>query len=391
MRIAFFVPWITKGRGGTENVGQMMANAMARRGHQVEILTFDDARQPSRWPLEPSIRLTHLAEAESDASDQQLAMEVARGNPDLIVGLHMNRTFRRYVRCAHRLGLPLVLSEHIDPRFPARMKTFDPALREVVMSGATRIHLLVEAFRPSLPDCLQDRVRVIHNTVPPARRIAEPGVAGAKTVLTVARLVPRKNIARLIDAFAAIAREMPDWTLRIVGDGEQTGELKARAAMLGLAERVDFAGHAEDAYPFYETAHLFVLPSIFEGFPMCSLEAMAHGLPVIGYRICNGLNIQVENGVNGILSSGGQAMGSLAGDMLQLMRDDEARARMGAASLERFDTLYGNKVVFDAWEALFREAIEAGGTGARPSRAAYLSVKLDDLVWGENQMIAPVV
>ncbi len=51
MKICFIVPWITKGRGGTENVGQMMASAMAARGHEVDVVTFDDDRELSHWPL----------------------------------------------------------------------------------------------------------------------------------------------------------------------------------------------------------------------------------------------------------------------------------------------------------------------------------------------------
>ena len=74
LNIVFFVPWITKGRGGTENVGQMMANAMAARGHRVGIFTFDDDRAPSRWPLRPEINLHYLTEKNSQENDMQIMM-----------------------------------------------------------------------------------------------------------------------------------------------------------------------------------------------------------------------------------------------------------------------------------------------------------------------------
>ena len=123
MKICFIVPWITKGRGGTENVGQMMANAMAARGHEVDVVTFDDDRGPSRWPLAHGITLSYVGEATGLAQDNQLLLTIASLAPDLVVGLHMNRTFLSYVRVTHKLGVPLVLSEHQDPRFPARIGT----------------------------------------------------------------------------------------------------------------------------------------------------------------------------------------------------------------------------------------------------------------------------
>ncbi|MEM0950286.1 MAG: glycosyltransferase [Pseudomonadota bacterium] len=388
MRLAILVPWITKGRGGTENVGQMMANAMTQRGHEVEVFTFDDDNLPSKWELRPEIGLTRLAESDAKDGDLQMMVEIARFAPDLIVGLHMNSTFRRYVRSAHRLGLPIVLSEHIDPRFPARLKTFDPALRETVMSGATRIHFLVEAFRETVPAGLRDRVRIIPNTTPPASAQAVPGESsGTRTVLTVARLVKRKNVGRLIGAFARIADEAPNWVVRVVGDGPEMDHLKEMSKKVGVSEQVEFVGHVEDVSPHYAASHLFVLPSLFEGFPMSSLEAMAHGLPILGYGICNGINEQIEHGANGLLSSGGVSAGSLSDDMLRLMADDAARAKMGRASFDRYNKLFSNEVIFAAWETLFREAIAAGGRRERQDRITSLEAKLEEMIWGDPDAI----
>lgn len=392
LKIAFLVPWITKGRGGTENVGHMMANAMHLRGHAVQIFTFDNKRAPSQWALEDGIKLIHLPEAATPEVDTQMAMEIAEFGPDLIVGLHMNRTFCRYIRCARKLGIPIVISEHIDPRFPKRVHTLDPEEREVAFSGATRIHLLVDAFRETLPDCLQDRIEVIPNTVVEPEELASPGAAeGMKYLLCVARLVPRKNMRRLIELFNKIGPAHEDWTLRIVGDGPQMGELKELVKKGPVPDRIEFIGHVENPYPYYRDAHLFVLPSVFEGFPMSSLEAMAHGLPVVGYKVCNGINIQVRPEENGLLSSGGQGTGSLGDDLERLMRDDALRARMGQASREIFVNEYSNKIVGDEWEALFLDAAAAGGAGERPDRLTYLSVKLDEMTWGDNALIRPAV
>ena len=388
MRISFLVPWISKGRGGTENVGQMMANAMAGRGHAVQVLTFDDHRRPSQWPLHDGIEFGHLPEDEARGNDLDMLVDIGQFGPDVIVGLHMNATFRRYIRAAKRLDLPIVLSEHIDPRFPARLGTFDPVERQIVFSGATRIHMLNEAFRDSVPPGVRDRVRVIGNTCPAPHRLATPGKAGGGVLLTVARLVQRKNVAGLIRAFAIVRASAPRWTLRIVGDGPERGRLEALARSLGVGDGIEFVGHVDDVSPHYASAHVFALPSLFEGFPMSTLEAMSHGLPLVGYRASTGLSAQIRHGENGLLSSGGSTLGSLPDDLLELARDDALRARMGEASQELYRTEFAPDHIAGLWENLFREAATDRRARARPDRTTYLDAKLDDLVWGENSRLA---
>ncbi|WP_167620171.1 glycosyltransferase [Paracoccus ravus] len=388
MRIGLFVPWITKGLGGTENVGHQMANAMAERGHEVVIFTFDDQRAAPRWPLAQGIRLVHLSEDEDERADQQMALDVAVHGLDLLVGLHMNRTFTRYIRCARRLGLPIVLSEHIDPRMPNWIGRFDADERAATFFGATLIHVLTDAFRHTLGPLHADRVRVVPNTVRPAKHLAEPGADVAlKVLMTVSRLVPRKNVDVLISAFARLAPEFPDWRLRIVGDGPEEASLKALARTAGIADQVDFAGEIADPYPLFETAHLFALPSTVEGFPLVTCEAMAHGLPIVGYALCNGLNQQVVPGVNGVLAKGWQDVPSLAEALRPLMRDAALRRQMGAASAQRFANTYGAERIHDAWEAMFAEAVEIGADSTRPNQRQRMMLALDELVWGPQPLV----
>ena len=382
MRIGFFVPWITKGRGGTEHVGQMMANAMAARGHDVTVFTFDDARAPARWPLDDGIDLVHLPEAETPAADQRMAIEVASRNLTVLVGLHMNRGFVRYVRCATKAELPLVLSEHADPAGPAQLGTFSPEERGVVFFGATLIHLLGESFRATLDDHLQDRIRVVPNTIrPPAGQAMAGRRTGPKTLLAVARLVPPKNMARVIEVFCRLAPDHPDWRLRIVGDGPQRKALARQVKRTRLGERITLTGALDDPYPVYEAAQLFVTASVHEAFGLTACEAAAHGLPVVGYAACNGLRGQVQHGETGLLATGGAAAGSLVEALSALMRDDALRGRMGRAARARYEARYAPEKVHAGWEAMFAEAAANRPIHRRPSPRNIAAVRLWDLVW----------
>lgn len=390
MKIGFFVPWITMGKGGTENVGQMMANAMARRGHQVTIFTFDDKRAPSRWPLDPQIALVHLPEADDEPADHHMAVEVASRNLDLLVGLHMNRTMLRYVRCAHRTGLPLVLSEHIDPRFPNWVGAFSPDERDIAMAGATLIHLLVDDFIQTLPKPVRGKARVIPNTIPEPTTLASPGAQkDRRTLLAVARLVPRKNMIRVIQAFAGLAAEFPDWRLQIVGDGPQAPELKALAEARGIKDRVDFEGEHDDVYPFYAAADLFVIPSLFEGFPLTLCEAVAHGLPAVGFGICGGVRAQIVDQETGLLVNDDEAEG-LSAALRQLMQDSDARTRFGLAARHHFDRYFSNETIHSQWEEMFAEATAIFHPGKKPDYATVLAIRLWEQVRGpitENNAI----
>lgn len=383
MKIGFFVPWITMGKGGTENVGQMMANAMAARGHAVTIFTFDDKRGPSRWPLRDGIALVHLAEADDEPADQRMAVEVASHDLDLLVGLHMNRTMLRYVRAAHKIGLPLVLSEHIDPRFPKWIGTFAPEERDIAMAGATLVHLLLEDFFETLDPAMRGKARVIPNTIREPEVLADPAAErDRRTLLAVSRLVPRKNQAWVIEAFARLAGDFPQWRLQIVGDGQLRAQLETQAQKLGIADRVDFEGEHDDVFPFYATADLFVIPSLFEGFPLTLCEAMAHGLPGVGFDYCGGTRTQIIDGETGLLCGGGDEIAALTEGLRTLMADDTLRAQMGDAARQRFVENFSNARIHAAWEALFDEARHGFRAAARPSHTALMAVRLWEQVWG---------
>ncbi|WP_196223153.1 glycosyltransferase, partial [Roseibium sp. RKSG952] len=378
LTIAFFVPWITQSRGGTENVGQMMANAMAERGHVVHIFTFDGEKRPSVWPLAETIKIRHLSTGDEDQNDSEMLLALASVSPDLIVGLHLNRTLLRYVKCARKLDIPVVLSEHIDPRFPERAGTFSREERLMAFHGATGVHLLVDDFLKDLPSFLRTKVSIIPNTVPEAKTLASAsGKAEGFKLITVARLIARKNIDRLIKEFASISDDLPDWTLEILGDGPQKAELLSLARKLGIANRVNFVGEVSNPYDYLSQAHIFVLPSLFEGFPMSSLEAMAHGLPVVGYQACNGINVQVVNDLNGFLVQDSFKFGALAEKLRVLMSDGELRDKMGQKSLEFYHKKYSHKIVTEKWENLFFKSVKEYTTPQRPDTEMILTTLLD--------------
>lgn len=105
-------------------------------------------------------------------------------------------------------------------------------------------------------------------------------------ILFVGTLEPRKNVVRLIDAYAGLPHDRPPLML-IGGKGWLYEEIFARVEALGLGDSVYFVGYvpAKELPLWYNAADLFVYPSLYEGFGLPPLEAMACGTPVVTSKV----------------------------------------------------------------------------------------------------------
>ena len=101
------------------------------------------------------------------------------------------------------------------------------------------------------------------------------------TVITMGRLASQKGHWHLIRAFKKIADHMPEMELAILGEGPLEEYLKKLASNLNLEDRVRFLGFQSNPYPYLASSTVFVLPSLYEGFPNVLIEAMACGIPVL--------------------------------------------------------------------------------------------------------------
>lgn len=104
---------------------------------------------------------------------------------------------------------------------------------------------------------------------------------GTVTFVSVGRLSPEKNHARLITAFAQVHEQHPEIRLVIIGGGRLEAELTALIATLGLESYVYLAGQVDNPFALMAAAECFVLSSDYEGQPMVILEARTLGLPVV--------------------------------------------------------------------------------------------------------------
>ena len=181
---------------------------------------------------------------------------------------------------------------------------------------------------------------------------APPRQPGPPTVLSVARMYPRKQLGDLLRAAAALSLRIPDLRVRIVGEGPESARLRALAASLGLGGVVTFLGEiSRSALAVeYVGADCFCLPTVQEGFGLVFAEAMAAGLPVVACRAAAVPEV-VHDGRTGLLVSLRDVEG-LAKAMETLLTNARLRAELGDAGRRRVEELDLDRVAARLLDAL---------------------------------------
>jgi glycosyltransferase involved in cell wall biosynthesis len=231
----------------------------------------------------------------------RLSAEVTQRRPDvLFVPSHVLPALhpRRSVVTVHDLGYRA---------FPEAHTTFDRLYLDVSTRFNARSAAAVLADSQATKDDLvrftgvaADKVTVVYlgrdETLAPEQDpgrlaevqqrlgIARPGQPAPPYILYVGTLQPRKNLVRLVDAFAAARRQRPDLALVLAGRrGWLADPIFARVDALGLHDAVHFPGYVDsaDLPALFSGALCFAFPSLYEGFGFPVLEAQACGAPVL--------------------------------------------------------------------------------------------------------------
>ncbi len=192
------------------------------------------------------------------------------------------------------------------------------------------------------------------------------GVRRAPIVLTVARLVPHKGQDVGIRALASLRDEFPDLRYVLVGEGPDEARLRNLAADLDVMDRVGFAGPMrDDELPeAYSTSTIYLGASRVdrainvEGFGISFLEASAAELPIVAGD-SGGIRSAVRDGETGIIVDPND-VAAVAGAIRTLLRDEELRARMGAAGRAAVETHYNWPRVADETARFVRECVSRG-------------------------------
>jgi glycosyltransferase involved in cell wall biosynthesis len=131
--------------------------------------------------------------------------------------------------------------------------------------------------------------------------------------------------------------------------------LKAKARELGINNRVEFLGHRNDIPELLARCDLFVLPSLYEGFPLSILEAMAAGKPVVATAV-GGTPEAVIDGVTGYLVPSGDVP-ALATAIRKVLTDPVLAYKMGLSGRERVQNVFSLDMMVQSYAQLYQDLL----------------------------------
>lgn len=170
-----------------------------------------------------------------------------------------------------------------------------------------------------------------------------------KTIVAVGRVDENKNHEMLIQAFAGIADEFPEYRLIIYGDGDKRSDLLKLTRELKLEDRISLPGNIDNVADAIYKTRVFVLSSNTEGMPNTLIEAMISGLTVVSTDCpCGGPAELIVHGVNGLLSPVKDV--NAMKENLQYVLNDLHRADEMAHEASKTSDIYDVNKVYLEWE-----------------------------------------
>ena len=376
MNIAF-VNWWTFNTvmGGIEAVGARVARALTARGHHVCLAAVEEG-YPSVEGFE-NLLLPDKQRIRSRANFDALVEYFGAHGVEVIVchNAYRRRLALLLAEVADRLGARLVFEIHTDPtmyKFKRRTPPFlhraeylfrrHKALRQwrLISRVGDAIVLLspsyVPIFRDLVGDASEGKLISISNpnTYDPTDIPAH--LSKEKMLLYVGRFdYGQKRTDRLIGVWGMIQDHFPDWSLYIVGGGNERVErdLRRRAETLRL-ERIHFEG-VRSPQPYLSRAGILVSSSSYEGLPLVILEALQYGVVPIAFDSYAALSDVTDGGRLGVMVPPFD-LRAYADSLSRLMEDDAGRAEMSQAGRE-WSHRYDMDEIAGEWERFLTQLL----------------------------------
>jgi glycosyltransferase involved in cell wall biosynthesis len=272
-----------------------------------------------------------------------------------VIHAHDWTTFRAGLALRRATGLPLVAHVHITEFDKSGGSHADAGVYALEREGLCGADRVIAVSRRIADTCVARygadpaRIRVVYNGAPARGAVSDTPPLPRPLVLFLGRVTLQKGPEYFLEAARRVLEVVPGAHFVMAGTGDLLPRMIERAAELGIARHVSFAGFVdrERAARLYAAADVFVMPSVSEPFGIVPLEAMTHGVPVIVSR---------QSGVSEVLANAlkcdpweVERMASLIASALrypalaQVLEErgrEEAAGRSWAAATDQVESVY---------------------------------------------------
>lgn len=338
---------------GTERVGSMLANGLSEAGYKVVLASIANGDKPF-FSLDKDIKIVSLFNSSGRTlyRTPQIIYKIRKllkeENIDTLIvvetmsvlftlpatlGLSVKHICWEHFNFNSDLGKKgRRIARQLAARYCDSVVTLTERDKQYWLKG-TKHKSQITAIANPCPFPVQDYIKE-ENT---------------KIVLAVGRLAYQKGFDLLLEAWVKINNSMPDWKLKIVGEGEDRAQLTAFIEKNELTDSVELISNTDNISEYYKQAEIFCLSSRFEGFPMVLLETLAFGLPVVSFDCDTGPAEILEN--TGSILVPNNDICFLASSLIKMMSDKQGRKTISLRSKEKAE-IYQPENIIDQWVSL---------------------------------------
>lgn len=353
MHVAMLIGALTK--GGAERVLVNLATDLTEKGHEVTMVT--QYKKENEYPLPDGVKrvISDITEEETTGSriiNFKRRFCKLRGiwkaeKPDVILSF-IGKNNMMALLTSRFLHIPVAVSVRAEPA----LEYYNSWMRFMarhLFTWADGVILQTRQCFSFFPEKVQKKAVILKNPINKAFFRQPYQGEREKTIVAVGRVDENKNHEMLIRAFAGIAGEFPDYSLKIYGEGDRKEKLQNLIRELGLEKQAFMMGATSDVAGVIEKTRLFVLPSNSEGAPNTLIEAMLLGLTVISTDCpCGGPAELIVDGKNGYLIPVGDTQ-KLQERMQYLLNHLQIADEMGE-NASKAAAIFKPEVVYGEWE-----------------------------------------
>ena len=365
MKITFVTATLTS--GGSERVMSIVANKMQERGYEVEIICLND--QIVFYPINEGIKITHV---EVEAGTKSLLKKlwwfrkhIQKTQPDVVIAF-MVSVYTVTLLSLMGVDIPVISSVRNDPAYSNLRKKIT---RKLLLPRSAHVVVQTQQIKEFFSKNIQKMTTVIYNPV--NERVFEtsydndndddnPGLKikdkRLNRIISVGRLYPQKDQKTMIEAFAKVSEQHPDWQLVIYGEGPEREELEEmiQDPRFMIQDKVFLPGRSENIIDELNKSKIFCLSSIYEGMSNALVEAICVGLPIVTTKV-SGTEELIKNGENGFIVNIGDKE-SMAKALTKIIEDENLQNQFtekNKAQAIKFET----NTIVNQWEDLVNSVV----------------------------------
>lgn len=343
------------GGGGAERVLTTMLNYWAENGIPVSLITTTLAEEHA-YPLHSNVRCITIPPINVPCNLDNCPWNVRHLRQAIMT--ERNRTVISFMEKSNipcilaTSGLPvhLVISERTDPRMQTEYSEYKKSLIRKLYPLADRLIVQTQSVKEWAAEFMpKSKVQVIRNmvTVDETKTHSQFHLPD-KFICCMGRMTACKGLTGFIAQLPRIFDRHRDYSLVLLGDGPDRTSLSTQVSALGLTGKVFMPGFLPAPHSVLKKARIFVLPSLFEGFPNALIESMALGVTPVSFRCPSGPSEIINHNNNGILVEE-QDYEELATEIIRLLDTPKECDRLARNAYKSTHKKYNINKIMNQW------------------------------------------